>query len=65
MLKIGSLVIINDLIGFLTSTNDDTSIIRDMYDEEHEVKTEGIHEIVNPHALALLVYNKLLRKAGH
>lgn len=65
MLKIGSIVILNDLIGTLLSTDEEKSVIRDMYGDEHTVTTKGIEEVINPHALALLVYNKLLRRAGH
>ncbi len=65
MLKIGSIVILNDLIGTLLSTDEEKAVIRDMYGDEHTVTTEGIEEVINPHALALLVYNKLLRRAGH
>lgn len=55
----GTLVIANDLLGFVVNSAGDMLEIRDKEGCSHAVRADVCHEVCNPHALALLTYRKL------
>lgn len=61
---VGSIVIKNDLLGFLIREDDTTCVIRDKDGREVTIKKDGVAEVANPNAIALLFYNKLVSGLG-
>lgn len=58
-MSIGSYVIANDLLGVVTQLDGNHVQVVDKDGVERRVKKSVCHEIVNPHALALMLYNKV------
>lgn len=58
-MQIGSLVIANDLLGFVVSIEENTVGVKDKEGKVRTIKSDVCHEIANPHSLSLLVLNKL------
>lgn len=63
-MQAGSIVIIKDVIGAVQSVNGDTY---ELLCSDNKVRTiiGEATEVTNPHALALLTYNKLLERIRH
>lgn len=61
-MQAGSYVICNDLLGVLIVECDDKMSIRCKDDVVREVSKKSANVIMNPHALALLTYNKLVTR---
>lgn len=55
----GYFVIANDLLGVVVSLDGDMCTLRDEDGKTHRIKQSACHEITNPHALALLLYDKV------
>lgn len=53
-MQTGSLVIARDLLGFLTSSDNEMSTIKDKNGKLHKVRTEYCAEIISPYGLAYL-----------
>lgn len=65
-MSVGSFVIANDLLGVIVAEGQDGKnvTIKDKENKIHIIKRSVCHEIVAPHALALLLYNKVLKQTG-
>lgn len=61
-MSLGSLVIANNLFGVLQSQTKDHCVIVDKEGKEHVVVSSVVKEVCNPHALALLLYEKVCAK---
>lgn len=61
---VGSIVIANELLGYLVKEEDGYSYIKDHKDRTYKVLTKCVIEVANPYAQALLTYNKLVSKIG-
>lgn len=61
---IGSIVIANELLGYLTKIEGNYSYITDHKNETHKVLSSCVVEVANPYAQALLTYNKLVSRIG-
>jgi len=60
-MQTGSIVIMNDVIGAVQECNGDSHTVL-CADGKVRVLEGKLTEITNPHALALLTYNKLLER---
>lgn len=60
-MQTGSIVIINDVIGAVQKMNNDSFEVLCADGKIRMLRGEPT-EVVNPHALALLTYNKLLER---
>lgn len=61
---VGSIVIANELLGYLVREEGEFSIVKDHKGVERKVLTKALTEVANPYAQALLTYNKLVSKIG-
>lgn len=59
-MPIGSYIIANDLLGVLTAKTGNMVVVCDKEGKEHKIVASSCQVIANPHALALLLYNKIL-----
>lgn len=56
----GSIVSDGKTIGTLLSSKNGTSIIVDAFNTKKKVNSSDLVEVCNPHALALIMYTKVL-----
>lgn len=59
----GCYVIANDFLGVVLRSSGDTVTLRGADGISRDIKKKACHEITNPHALALLLYNKVLKNS--
>ena len=62
-MQTGVIIIVKDLIGFYVGTENGLVCIDDGKGKVHKVKVNDDlknHEVINPHALAKLYYDKLV-----
>lgn len=59
---IGSIVIANELLGYLVAIDGDYCTVKDHKGVERKILTKAITEVANPYAQALLTYNKLVSR---
>lgn len=57
-MQIGSLIIANDLLGFLTADDGVMATVKDKDDNYHRVRSASCAEIISPYALAYLTLKK-------
>ena len=58
----GTIIIANDLLGFVVNVSGDYSVVRDKNGEEHTILSKCCTEVSNPFALAALMWNKASKK---
>lgn len=57
-MQIGSLVIANDLLGFVTSDDGVMATVKDKENKYHRVRSKCCAEIISPYALAYMTLQK-------
>ena len=57
-MQIGSIVIANDLLGFITADDGVMATVKDKDDSYHRVRSASCAEIISPYALAYLTLEK-------
>lgn len=60
----GSIVMCNDLVGYVISTNKNQACIVDVEGVPRWVLCKAVNELCNPHALALLLYDRIAAKCS-
>lgn len=58
-MQIGSIVIVGDLLGFVTDISGNNLTVRNKLNEEHLVTVDNAHEVANPNAIALMMHRKI------
>lgn len=61
-MQAGTVIILNDVIGVVQSWDGESSYEVLCPDDKIRELVGDVTEVANPHALALLVYNKLLER---
>ena len=61
-MRVGSIVIANDLLGYCVSLDDKYCSIKDHKGVVRKVLSKSVTEVAHPHAQALLTYNKLVSR---
>jgi len=64
-MRVGDVIIANDLIGFVTKINADTLSIKDKTGTVRDVNCSSAVELVSGHALAALLFTKLMQRASN
>lgn len=60
----GSIVIANDLLGTLISTEDGLCKIVDVLGNTYNIQSSVVNEVCNPHALAFLLFDRIVSRQG-
>lgn len=59
---VGSYVIANDLVGVLVEVKGKECVVKSEEGKAYTIHTNCVHEIVAPHALATMFYNKVKKR---